>query len=216
MSSETLIDLKSAIEVGDAAKAKALTLKAIDEKVDPLLIVQQLTEVMRSVGERFSRLELFLSNLMASGLAMRECVTLLKPHIAGGKLSSQTVGKVIIGTVTGDIHDIGKTIVGTMLTASGFEVVDLGIDQPSMAFIEKAQEGNAQIIALSALMSTTALYQKDVISLLSELNLKGKFKVLVGGGAVTEKWAQEIGADGYAPDAVQAVKVAENMTVAKR
>jgi methylmalonyl-CoA mutase cobalamin-binding domain/chain len=196
--------------------AKRLTQKAIEEGTDPLLIVQQLTEVMRSVGDRFSRLELFLSNLMASGLAMQECVTLLKPHIAGGKLSVQTKGKVVIGTVTGDIHDIGKTIVGTMLIASGFDVVDLGIDQPSIAFIEKAREGDAQIIALSALMSTTAPYQKDVINLLNELSLRGKYKVLVGGGAVTAKWAEEIGADGYAPDAVQAVKIAENLTITKR
>jgi len=211
MSTKTLNDLKSAIETGDVETAKTLTLKAIEEKTDPLLIVAQLTEVMRSVGDRFSRLELFLSNLMASGLAMRECITLLKPHIAEGALSTQTRGKVIIGTVTGDIHDIGKTIVGTMLTASGFDVIDIGIDQPSIAFIEKAREGNAQIIALSALMSTTAPYQKDVIQLLKELNVRNRYKVMIGGGAVTKEWAEEIGADGFGADAIEAVRVAEKL-----
>jgi len=211
MTSKTLTELRSAIELGDVDTATALTKKAIEEKIDPVIIVQQLTDAARDIGNRFSRLEVFLSQLMATGQAMRECISILKPIIAATGAQAFGKGKIVIGTVSGDIHDIGKAVVGAMLTASGFDVVDIGIDVPAIAFIEKAREVDAKIIALSALMSTTAPYQKDVIQLLKELNVRNRYKVMIGGGAVTKEWAEEIGADGFGADAIEAVRVAEKL-----
>jgi trimethylamine corrinoid protein len=170
---------------------------------------------VRDIGDKFSRLELFLSDLMGAGLAMKEAIEVLKPSIASKDAAQLRRAKIVLGTVTGDIHDIGKTVVGAMLTAAGFDVTDLGIDVPTSAFVEKAKEINADMIAASALMSTTMPYQSDLIRVLREVDLRGRFKVMIGGGATSQAWATEIEADGYAPDAVQAAKMAEKLLQAK-
>jgi trimethylamine corrinoid protein len=214
MKTETLDKLKSAIADGEVDTAKENAAKALAEGLDPVFVVQELTKTVREIGEKFSRLELFLSDLMGAGLAMKEAIELLKPSLVGRDMEFKRA-KIVLGTVTGDIHDIGKTVVGAMLTAAGFDVTDLGIDVPTAAFVDKAKETNANIIAASALMSTTMPYQKDMVRVLSELNLRQKFKVMIGGGATSQAWASEIGADGYAPDAVQAVKVADDLIKTK-
>lgn len=213
--SGTLEKLKSAITDGEPDAAKEYTGKALVEGIDPIVIVQELTQTVRDIGEKFSRLELFLSDLMGAGLAMKEAIEVLKPSIASKDVAQLKRAKIVLGTVTGDIHDIGKTVVGAMLTAAGFDVTDLGIDVPTSAFIEKAKEINADMIAASALMSTTMPYQSDLIRVLGEVNLRGRFKVMIGGGATSQAWASEIEADGYAPDAVQATKVAEKLLQAR-
>ena len=202
--------MKSAIANGEADVAKECASRALAEGVDPVLIVEELTRTVREIGEKFSRLELFLSDLMGAGLAMREAIEVIKPSLVGTDSKELKRASIVLGTVTGDIHDIGKTVVGAMLTAAGYEVTDLGIDVPTTAFVDKAKEINANVIAASALMSTSMPYQKDLILVLRELNLRQRFKVMIGGGATSQAWATEIGADGYAPDAVQAVKVADN------
>jgi trimethylamine corrinoid protein len=215
MANEVLERMKSAIADGQADLAKEYASKALAEGLDPILIVEELTRTVREIGEKFSRLELFLSDLMGAGLAMREAIEVIKPSLVGKESKNLKRAKVVLGTVTGDIHDIGKTVVGAMLTAAGYDVTDLGIDVPTTAFVEKAKEINASLIAASALMSTSMPYQKDLMRILSELKLRERFKVMIGGGATSQAWATEIMADGYAPDAVQAVKVADFLVGAK-
>lgn len=211
MKTEMLEKLKSAVANGEADTAKEYASKALAEGLDPVVAVAELTRTVREIGEKFAKLELFLSDLMGAGLAMKEAIEILKPSLVGRDAKEFERAKIVLGTVTGDIHDIGKTVVGAMLTAAGFDVTDLGIDVTTTAFIDKAKEMDAHIIAASALMSTTMPYQKDLLRVLAELNLRNRFKVIIGGGATSQAWATEIGADGYAPDAIQAVKVAENL-----
>jgi trimethylamine corrinoid protein len=215
MRSETLELLKSAITDGQADIAKEYASRVLAEGLDPIIIVEELTKTVREIGERFAKLELFLSDLMGAGLAMKEAIEILKSSMVGKDVNGFKKVRIVLGTVTGDIHDIGKAVVGAMLTAGGFDVTDLGIDVPTTTFIEKAKEIDANMIAASALMSTSMPYQKDLLRLLTELNLRRKFRVLIGGGATSQTWATEIGADGYAPDAVQAVKVVGNLIGAK-
>jgi len=215
MANEVIERMKSAIADGQADLAKEYASKALAEGLDPILIVEELTRTVREIGEKFSRLELFLSDLMGAGLAMREAIEVIKPSLVGKESKELKTAKVVLGTVTGDIHDIGKTVVGAMLIAAGYDVTDLGIDVLTTAFVEKAKEINASLIAASALMSTSMPYQKDLMRILSELKLRERFKVMIGGGATSQAWATEIMADGYAPDAVQAVKVANTLVGAK-
>jgi len=142
---------------------------------------------------------------------MKAAIKVLEPELAKRQQQRQVLGKVVIGTVEGDIHEIGKTLVGTMLSANGFQVFDLGVDVKADAFIGKAKEVQADILGLSALLTTTMLNQRKVIETLQEAGLREQIKVMVGGAPVTESWAQEIGADGYAEDAVSAVALARQL-----
>jgi corrinoid protein of di/trimethylamine methyltransferase len=177
----------------------------MDEGADPLKIISSLTDVMEKIGEKFSRLEIFLPEMMMSGEAMSKAVDILKPHLKG-KEEGQSKGKVILGTVKGDLHEIGKNIVKVMLTSNLFEVKDLGVDVDSVNFIKEAEAMGADIIGVSALMSTTLPHQKEIIDILKERGLREKFKVVIGGAPTTQEWADEIGADLYCPDAGSAPK----------
>jgi len=163
------------------------------------------------VGEQFAQGEMFLPDLVLAGEAMKAAVAVLEPEMARRGAERKMLGKVVLGTVAGDIHEIGKTLVGTMLASSGFQVYDLGVDVPIGTFVEKVRQVNADIVGLSALLTTTMARQRDVIEALDEAGLRPKVKVMVGGAPVTGSWADEIGADGYSEDAIGAVAVAKRL-----
>lgn len=209
---EILDELKSAVIEGDSDRAKKISIESLALKMDPMLAISDgLMKGIGVVAERFANYGMFVTEVMLSADAMKAAMDVLRPSITGKRLSDLMAGKVVIGTVRGDIHDIGKNIVSTLLEASGFEMHDLGIDIPTMKFIEKAQEVHAQIIAASALLSTTAPYQAEIVKALDEMRLRDKHKVMIGGCVTTRKWADEIGADGYGEDAIEAVKVARTL-----
>jgi corrinoid protein of di/trimethylamine methyltransferase len=164
---------------------------------------------VRKVGELYEKGELFLTELMMAASAMQAGVEVLKPEILKEKKSSNACSKIIIGTVEGDIHDIGKTIVKTMLVANNFEVIDLGVDVPNDVFIQNVKEHKPRILCLSSLLTTTKSKQKEVIEALKSQGLRDKVKVMVGGAAVTPEWADKIDADGYGEDGADAVKKAK-------
>jgi corrinoid protein of di/trimethylamine methyltransferase len=194
---------------GDSEVAEQLAQQAIAAGLDPLEAINQGFVVgVNQVGSQFSCGEAFLPELVMAGEAMKTAVSTLEPEMARRGTERKAVGKVVIGTIQGDIHDIGKTLVATMLSASGFKVYDLGVDVPAAKLIATAQEVGADIIAVSSLLTTTMVRQREVLKALDEANLRGQFKVMVGGAPVTREWVQEIGADGYSEDAVGAVQVA--------
>jgi methylmalonyl-CoA mutase cobalamin-binding domain/chain len=175
-------------------------------------IVDSLTLLLKEIGGRFDKGEIFLMHLVAAGTAAKKALTdVLEPEISRSGMKRKTLGKVVIGTVAGDIHDIGKSIVAAMLFTAGFEVFDLGVDIPVEEFVKKVQETNADIIALSALLSTTLPVQRELIQALKTANIRERVKVMVGGAPATMEWAESIGADGYGGDAVEAVKVAKKL-----
>jgi len=196
----SLEELCESVNRGDRDKSRELAQKLIDQDTDPLLAISSITEVMGKVGDKFSRLEIFLPEMMKSGEAMAAAVEVFKTKLKVGE-SGAKKGKVILGTVKGDLHEIGKNIVKLMLEANGFEVKDLGYDVDSMNIIKEAQANDVDIIGLSSLMTTTMPHQKEVIDLLKDKGIRDKFKVVIGGAPTTQKWADEIGADLYCYDA---------------
>ena len=209
MTTDLLGQITGAIVSGDPAGTVAATKKALDAGLEPLAIIDRgLVPGMKIVGEKFSSGEYFLPNLIVSAAGMKQAMQLLEPELRARRQAVKTAGTVVIGTVRGDIHEIGKSLVATMLSANGFEVHDLGVDVPIEKFIAKVRETNAGILGLSALLTTTMTVQKKVIEALAADGLRSRVKVMVGGAPVTERWAQEIGADGYAEDAVGAVELA--------
>ena len=217
MSSESLVEkLKKSIINGQNEETEKTAREILESGVDPLeIIARDLNPAMKLVGEKFERGECFLSDLMLAAEAMRSAMGLFAPCIMqqGRKLTK--LGKVIIGTVSGDIHDIGKNIVAMLLEVNGFDMCDLGKDVDSLKFIEKTTETQSDIIALSALMTTTKASQKEVVDLLNDMGIRNKYKVIVGGAAITEEWAKQIGADGFGDTAEQAVRIAQELIAQK-
>jgi corrinoid protein of di/trimethylamine methyltransferase len=204
--------MRKSIEEYDSEAAVAAAEQAVAEGLDLLEAVEKGFAVpIRELGEAFDRMEIFLPELTLGADAMKAGMDVLERAIneQGGKLEKK--GVVVLGTVEGDIHDIGKNVVSALLQANGYQVHDLGIDIPAARFIEAAQSNQADIIAMSALLSTTMLHQRDVVELLTNKGLKDKYFILVGGAPVTQAWADEIGADGYAHDAFGAVQVLDSM-----
>jgi trimethylamine corrinoid protein len=195
---------------GNINEAKELAQKVVDENKDISEVIDYFSDAIRKVGDMFEEGELFLPQLARSAEAMESAMAVLAPKLGKGK-SQRMLGKVVIGTIAGDIHDIGKTLVATMLSAEGFEVADLGADVPVTTFIEKALEMDADIICISALLTTTMVGQKQLIDQLKKQKIRDKFKVLIGGAPVTRQWVEEIGADGTAENAVSAVKLAKKV-----
>lgn len=203
---QTLKKLKSLIvDIANVETVKTLVIKGLESKIDPADIVNTLSEALRDVGVKYERGEYFLSELIMAGNLSTEVVNLLKPLLHEAKRKSR--GKVVIGTVSGDVHDIGKNIVIMMLNAVGFDVIDLGVDVPADKFVEVAKKEKPDILGMSALLSSTIHETKNVIQTLKEKGLRDKLKVIVGGRAITNKFAEEIGADGYAEDAIDAVRI---------
>jgi len=197
---------------GDADASAALAKEAIAMGLHPLdAITKGFVIGVNTVGDAFGRGEAFLPELVMAGEAMKAAVAILDPELKKLGTKRRTLGKVVIATVEGDIHEIGKSLVATMLGASGFEVYDLGVDTPSEKIIGKALEVNADIIAMSALLTTTMGRQKEVIEELEKEGLRNKFKVIVGGAPITRDWVKTIGADGYSEDAVSAVAIAKQL-----
>jgi corrinoid protein of di/trimethylamine methyltransferase len=209
MQLEILQKLADSIIECDPDRAERLTQQALEDGVEPMVIIEQgLTKGMKVVGNNFQCGQAFLPDLIIAAEGMQRSMTLLEPELRARQQSIASAGVVVLGTVKGDIHEIGKTLVGTMLSASGFTVHDLGTDVPTAAFIEKIRQTNADILGLSSLLTTTMVVQREVIDALSEAGLRDRVKVMVGGAPVTRAWADKIGADGYADDATGAVVVA--------
>ena len=206
---EILEKLRASILKYDSDAAKNASEEALEKGVAPLEALDVLLETTRHLGEKFASFEIILPELMLAAEALEAGQNILTAAIP--KESIQKIGTVVIGTVKGDIHYFGKDIVATMLRASGFDVRDLGGDVPIPNFAENAKKANADIVALSALMTTTMPVQKDVVDYFTALGIREKYKILVGGGPVTQEYAEEIGADGYAADAIAAVQVAKKL-----
>jgi len=199
-----------AILEGDEDRVAELVEAALKEGVSPEQVLNEgLLKGMNVVGDLFKRDELFVPEVILSAKSMKRGTAILQPLMAGNKQETNKV--VLLGTVKGDIHDIGKNLVRTMMEGSGFTVTDLGIDIPSETFIEKAREIKPHIVAMSALLTTTMVYMKDVINALKEAGLRDQVKIIVGGAPITKAFAAEIGADGTAPDAVSAADLAREL-----
>jgi corrinoid protein of di/trimethylamine methyltransferase len=197
---------------GDSDIAIALAKQAVETGIDPLdAISKGFVLGVNQVGENFASGQAFLPELVMAGEAMKAAVATLEPEMQKRGTTRQVFGKVVLATVEGDIHEIGKTLVGTMLSASGFQVYDLGVDVPSARIIEKVKEVDADLVGLSALLTTTMVKQKEVIEELDKLGLRKKVKVMVGGAPVTRDWVQRIEADGYSEDAIGAVGLAKKL-----
>jgi corrinoid protein of di/trimethylamine methyltransferase len=216
MANERLFEeMTNAVIAGLPDKARELAHEALRAGIDPLTAIDQGFKVgMDVVGEGFATGELFIPDLMMSGEAMKAAIATLEPELMRRKQQRQVLGKVVIGTVQGDIHEIGKTLVATMLTANGFEVHDLGVDVSSQQFIDAVREVNADVVGLSALLTTTILNQEAVILDLQEAGLREQVKVIIGGVPASPQWAKEIGADAYAANATEAVQVVKQLVQA--
>jgi trimethylamine corrinoid protein len=204
--------MSEAIIAGDRAAARALAEEAVRSGLDLLEVVEKgYVPGIQRVGELWEQGEYFLPELITSAEAMKAAMAVLDPQLNRKDVASRMGGKVVIGTVEGDIHDIGKNLVASMLQAGGFEVFDLGVDVKLERFIETAEKVGADMICLSALLTTTMMNQRRLIGLLRDRGLRDKYTVLVGGAPASRKWAEEIGADGYAENAVAAVKMAKSL-----
>jgi len=206
---DILEELSKAVLDCDLEKVKNLTRKAISMNIDPLTIIEKgLADGIKKVGELFERGEVFLPDLMMAAEAMKAGISILEPILKSKKKHRTFLGRIIIGTVEGDIHDIGKNIVATMLEANGFEVIDLGVDVSTEKFISKVKELNPDILAMSALLYTTVPKMGEVIKALEKEGLRSYVKVMVGGAPVTSEIAKKMGADAYGENATSAVREA--------
>ena len=209
MTEDLLARLTESVAHARGPEALDLTRQALAAGLEPLTIIDGgLTPGMRIVGDKFASGEYFIPHLVLAGRAMKGAMTLLEPELKRRRETARRAGTAVIGTVKGDIHEIGKSLVGIMLTARGFEVHDLGVDVPIEAIVAKVKETGANLVGLSALLTTTMVVQRRVIEALDREGLRPAVRVIVGGAPVTSAWAEEIGADGYAEDANGAVDLA--------
>jgi corrinoid protein of di/trimethylamine methyltransferase len=210
---EDLIEaMRASIVDGDDIAAADAARAGLEAGMDPLVAIDEgYVKGLSYVGSCFTTGEMFLPDMMLAARAMKAALAVLEPALAAQSSERRVRGRVVIGTVKGDIHEIGKNLVGTMLSASGFEVHDLGVDVPVERFVDKAREVNADIVGVSALLTTTMTGQRAVVQALDAAGLRPGVKVIVGGAPVTRAWAAEIGADGYSEDAVGAVALASRL-----
>lgn len=201
MTDQTLADLAKAVKEFDGDAAEALASQALEAGTGPKDVLDALTDAIRDVGDAFGAGELFLPELVSAAEATQQAMPVVEAAFKASGGSRTSAGKVIAGTVAGDIHNIGKTIFCTLLTADGFEVIDLGIDVPVAKFVETVKEVQPDVVAMSALLTITAQEQKRVIAALEEAGLRDGLKIIVGGGAISQPFADSIGADGYSPTA---------------
>jgi corrinoid protein of di/trimethylamine methyltransferase len=205
-------DMAQSIIDGDSEIALELAQQAVAQGIDPLEAISQGYVIgVNKVGEAFANGDAYLPELVMAGEAMKAAVAVLEPELTRLGTERKMLGKVVLCTIEGDIHEIGKTLVGTMLSSAGFKVFDLGVDVPVMKVVDKVREVNANIVAMSALLTTTMVHQKDVIEALEDIGIRSKVKVMVGGAPVTKEWVNQIGADGYSEDAIGAIKVAKQL-----
>ena len=204
-------EIIAAVEAGKAKIIGGLVQEAIDEGFDPTEILNKgMIDAMGVVGEKFKNNEIFVPEMLVAARAMKKGVEVLKPHLASGETGA--AGKLVIGTVAGDLHDIGKNLVAMMLESAGFEVIDLGVDVPMEKFVETVKENpDTKIVALSALLTTTMPSLRDAVKALNEAEFRSNIKIMVGGAPITQEFADEIGADCYTPDAASAAQAAKTM-----
>lgn len=213
---ELMGKIKQAVLAGDKEEGIALARQVLEQGINPLEAIDQgFTPAIQEVGELWEEGEYFLPELMMAAEVVRGALEVFEPVIASQKEKMPQIGTIVIGTIEGDIHDIGKTLVGSVLSANGFEVIDLGADVLAEDFVKKAEEVNADIIGVSALLTTTMTGQKKVIDLLKEKGIRSHVKVLVGGAPVSESWAKEIGADAAPADAMETLTVVKKMSAEK-
>ncbi len=204
--------LREAILRYDAEAALRIAEDAVKADVDPIEAIENgLAAGIREVGEKFQRFEVFLPHLVMASDATTEAMKVLVDAVPKDRVGAVKRGRIVVGTVEGDLHDLGKNVVVMMLKAAGFEVFDLGKDVQTNVLVERAQDLDADLIAVSSLMTTTRPYQRELVEELDRLGLRARFKVLVGGGPVTKEWAEEIGADGYGRDAMEGVAEAKRL-----
>jgi corrinoid protein of di/trimethylamine methyltransferase len=205
-------DMARSIVEGEVEEAERLAMQAVQDGLDPLQAINEgFVKGLDVVGEEFGCGNLFLPDLVLAAEAMKAAIAILEPELARRGSARNVLGRVVIGTVDGDIHDIGKTLVATMLAANGFEVHDLGVSVRAEQFAAKAREVGADIVGLSALLTTTMVRQQDVIEALEDIGLRPQVRVMVGGAPVTAEWASKIGADGTSEDAIGAVALARRL-----
>ncbi len=210
--SDVYQELKKEVQAGGEEKVKELITKALDGGVAPVEIIEKgLRPAMEEVGKKFETLEIFLPEMIMAADTMAAGVELLRPHMSAED-TSLNIGKIVLGTVQGDVHRIGKDIVRIMLEGSGFKVYDVGHDVADERFIEKIKEVNPNVLAMSALMTTTMQNIPRVIEGLQSENIRDKVKIVVGGAPVLPEWAEEVGADGYGKTAVDAVNICKKLS----
>ena len=210
--SDILNQIVKAVENGDNEECQTYTQEALKAGMVPLKVVDEgLSAGIKLVGEKFGKGELFLPDLMMAVEAMNEGMQVVEPELKKQKTQRQTLGTVLIGTVHGDIHDIGKSIVATMFEINGYNVHDLGVNVSTEEFIKKVKEINPQVLGLSALLSTTMREQKNVIEAVNQEGVRGDIKIIVGGAPVSAQWAEEIGADGFGANAELAVQLVNRL-----
>ena len=209
-----LEEISEFLQKGKRKNVKALIEQALEEGIDPKIILKEgLMSGMSIIGGKFKREEVFVPDVMMAARAMNVGLSILEPKLV--EAGNEPIGRVVIGTVQGDLHDIGKNLTAMLLKGAGFEIYDMGVDVSAEAFLEKAEEVNADIIGLSALLSTTMSQMKEVIDLLKEKNLRDKYIVMIGGAPITNEFAEEIGVDYYTPDAASAAEVAKKAVESK-
>ena len=212
MNKDIYREMTRSVLEGEVEQAVSLAQEARARGIEPLDAINLgFMPGVEEIGRQFGCGEAFLPQLVLAGEAMKAALNTLEPEMVKRGVGRDLAGTIVLGTIAGDIHDIGKTLVGTMLTVGGFKVIDLGVDVPVMSLVETAREENADIIGVSALLTTTMINQRDVIEALDDLGLRPEIKVMVGGAPVTREWAEEIGADGYSEDAVGAVAIAREL-----
>ena len=209
---EILAKLKKAVIEYNAEAAASWARKALEEGIDPLEALDALTKGIKQVGDGYGRGELWLPDLIGAAEAMSSAMPIIEEEIKSRGMKRETAGVIVIGTVKGDIHDIGKNIVATLLTIDGFDVIDLGVDVAAEKFIQAIIKHKPSILAMSALLTMTAPEQRKVIDALKKEGIRDKVKVLIGGAAITQEFADDIGADGYDPTAAGAVNLARRLT----
>jgi trimethylamine corrinoid protein len=196
---------------GDVQKSAELAQKVLDEGINPMEAIENgYAEAMRIVGDKFGRMEIYLPELMMSAEAVKAGFEVIKPHLSKDQKGANR-GTIVLGTIQGDLHDLGKNIVKTMFESSGFVVHDLGCDVPVRAFIDKAEEVGADVIAASAILTTTMVYMPDISKVLNEMGKRENYKIMVGGGPVTPEFAERADSDGYAENAAEGVKIAQDL-----
>ena len=212
----TLKQLAEYVEQGKSEEIKPLVQKLLGDNISADRIVSEgLVPGLDAIGEKFSKFEAFVPELMVAAMAAQEALKVLRPKMSEGTLH-KPMGTVVIGTVAGDVHDVGKNIVSMVLEGAGFKVIDLGVNVPTANFLKEVKYQEAEILALSSLYTPTRLAMKDIIQALKEQGIRDKIKVIVGGAPIDQSFCDLIGADGYAPDAPQAVKLARSLIKAKK
>ena len=212
MSDELYGNINASIVDGDPDATVALTKQALEAGLEPMAIVDEgLVPGMNIVGDKFQCGEYFLPHLIIAATGMQQALKVLEPELNARDQAVEVRGTLVIGSVAGDIHEIGKSLVGTIFAANGFQVYDLGVDVPTETFVAKVQETGANLLGLSALLTTTMTVQREIIEALEEAGIRDQVKVLIGGAPVSREWSDTIGADGYAEDAMGAVALAKQL-----